>query len=203
MMNILELFSGSGIFSQTARERGHTTFEIDIITNNIDIMNWDYKKFPRNHFDIIWSSPPCVCFSMASLRHHIDKINNTFYPRTMFSFKNYLLILKTWEIIMYFKPKFWFIENPKAIMKKLAFMPIPKEVWYCQYGEKRAKPTDIFTNTDIEFKKCFNNNKNCHHEKSPRGSNTGTQGLKSSFERAKLPKKLCIHIIKYCEKNLY
>lgn len=33
----------------------------------------------------------------------------------------------------------------------------------------------------------------------PRGSRTGTQGLKGSRERAKIPKELCRHIIEICE----
>ena len=43
--------------------------------------------------------------------------------------------------------------------------------------------------------KCFNNNKKCHHEAAPRGSRTGTQGLKGNYERSKIPQQLCKEII--------
>jgi hypothetical protein len=76
-----------------------------------------------------------------------------------------------------------------------------KKVWYCQYGDKRAKPTNIWTNLDIEFKTCFNGNKYCHHEQSPRGSKTGTQGLKNSMERSKIPEKLFYYIYDIINKN--
>ena len=72
-----------------------------------------------------------------------------------------------------------------------------KTVWYCTYGDKRAKPTDIWTNIDQWKPKpvCHNGNKNCHHEPAPRGSRTGTQGLKSSYEKSKVPEQLCEDIL--------
>lgn len=66
---------------------------------------------------------------------------------------------------------------------------------------------------DIEFlkleqipwtprEKCFNGNPNCKHQRAPRGSKTGTQGLKNNFERSKIPEELCIEVIKSVE-NYY
>jgi hypothetical protein len=37
---------------------------------------------------------------------------------------------------------------------------------------------------------CFNGNKNCHHEPAPRGSRTGTQGLKGDYLRSQIPPAL-------------
>ena len=52
-------------------------------------------------------------------------------------------------------------------------------VMYCQYGDKRMKPTDIWTNiTNWEGKRC--KNRNLDHESAPRGAKTGTQGLKTA-----------------------
>ena len=66
------------------------------------------------------------------------------------------------------------------------------------------KPTDIWTN-DLKSifnqngwqprRKCWNNNKKCHHESAPRGSKTGTQGLKNDYERSKNPTELAIEIL--------
>lgn len=68
----------------------------------------------------------------------------------------------------------------------------------CQYGDERAKPTDIWTNstTWVPRPMCHNGNKNCHHAPAPRGSKTGTQGRKGSFERSMIPKELCVEILK-------
>ena len=38
------------------------------------------------------------------------------------------------------------------------------------------------------------------HEPAPRGSKTGTQGLKGSKERSVIPKNLCEHIVDICEE---
>lgn len=37
------------------------------------------------------------------------------------------------------------------------------------------------------------------HISAPRGSRTGTQGLKGSVERSRIPKELCNHIVDICE----
>lgn len=93
----------------------------------------------------------------------------------------------------------FFIENPRGMLRKMPFMQEFKRhtIWYCQYGDKRAKPTDIWTNskTWIPRPQCHNGNKNCHHHPSPRGSKTGTQGIKSSYDRSRIPEQLCIEIL--------
>lgn len=72
-------------------------------------------------------------------------------------------------------------------------------VTYCQYGDARMKPTDIWTNHPApNFRPMYHNGDGCHTA-APRGSKTGTQGLKNSKERAKIPEQLCDHIAKICE----
>ena len=72
-------------------------------------------------------------------------------------------------------------------------------VTYCQYGDKRMKPTDIWTNHPNPcFKPPCKNGDPCHVP-APRGSQTGTQGLENSIEKAKIPKELCYHIVDICE----
>jgi hypothetical protein len=61
----------------------------------------------------------------------------------------------------------------------------------------KEKPTDIWTNSQNWKPKpvCWNGNKNCHHQPAPRGSKTGTQGRKGSYERSKIPNELCRELI--------
>ncbi len=40
------------------------------------------------------------------------------------------------------------------------------------------------------------------HTPAPRGSQTGTQGLKGSVERSKIPTQLCNHIVDICEEYI-
>jgi hypothetical protein len=61
------------------------------------------------------------------------------------------------------------------------------------------KPTDIWTNhSNPKFKPMCKNGDKCH-EAAPRGSKTGTQGLKNAIERGVIPEKLCEHIYKISE----
>lgn len=72
-------------------------------------------------------------------------------------------------------------------------------VTYCQYGEERMKPTDIWTNhPNPQFKPPCKNGDSCHIS-APRGAQTGTQGIKGARDRARIPQALCEHIVKICE----
>ena len=100
----------------------------------------------------------------------------------------------------YYKPKYYYIENPRGVLRKLDVvkdLQIRNTVWYCQYGDSRAKPTDIWTNDEswIPRPVCKNGNRNCHHEPAPRGSKTGTQGKKNAFLRSIVPEQLCNEIL--------
>lgn len=89
-------------------------------------------------------------------------------------------------------------------MRKMTWMQdLPRyTVTYCQYGDTRMKPTDIWTNhPNPQFKPMCKNGDPCH-EKAPRGSKTGTQGLKGSKERSVIPSELCRHIVNICENYI-
>ena len=74
-------------------------------------------------------------------------------------------------------------------------------VTYCQYGDTRMKPTDIFTNHPHPmFKPMCKNGDPCH-ESAPRGAKTGTQGL-ATVDRSRIPEELCEHIVELCEQEL-
>jgi len=70
--------------------------------------------------------------------------------------------------------------------------------------------TDIWTNNLRSLlnpmgwqprQECFNGNKNCHYESAPRGSKTGTQGIKGNYERSKIPYELCKEILNSTNGN--
>ena len=106
------------------------------------------------------------------------------------------------KLIEELKPKYYFIENPRGGMRKMNFMKdLPRyTVTYCQYGDSRMKPTDIWTNhPNPGFKPMCKNGSPCHVS-APRGSKTGTQGLKNSKDRSVIPYELCRHIASICER---
>ena len=200
-MNILELFAGSRSFSNIAESLGHETFTSDINAfDNIDyvtnILDFDVNKVPF-YPDIIWASCPCTFFSVASIGKHWHKDHT---PKTEQAKLGVKIVKKTLDIIDHFKPKYFYFENPRGKLRKLdviSSVPYRKTVTYCSYKDKRMKPTDIFTNDFhwIPRNMCHNGNRNCHHEPAPRGSRTGTQGLKGNYERSKIPNELCLEIL--------
>ena len=207
-MKVLELFAGSRSIGKAAESLGYEVYssdlnEFDGIDYPIDILEFDISKIPFKP-DIIWASPPCTYFSVASIGKHWNKDHTPKTEQAIFGVK---VVNKTIQIIKELNPKYWYIENPRGKLRKLDFMqPLPRTtVWYCTYGDKRAKPTDIWTNNLRSVfnpngwqprPECFNGNKKCHHESAPRGSKTGTQGLKGNYERSKIPNELCLEILK-------
>jgi len=134
-----------------------------------------------------------------------------FIPKTEEAEWGLRMVRKMKEIIAHFGNKnldlIFIIENPRGLLRKMPEMKIynftRKTVWYCQYHSeldeiKRAKPTDIWTNAYdwIPRAVCKNGNPNCDHERAPRGSQTGTQGLKGNYERSKVPSELCREILR-------
>jgi site-specific DNA-cytosine methylase len=207
-MKVLELFAGSRSIGKAAESLGYDVFSSDVndfdkIDYVVDILNFDIKKVPF-HPDIIWASPPCTYFSVASIGKHWNKDHT---PKSENALLGVEFVKKTIEIIKVLKPKFWYIENPRGKLRKLQVVKgLPKTtVWYCTYGDNRAKPTDIWSNNIRSLlningwqprPECFNGNKNCHHEAAPRGSRTGTQGVKGNYNRSKIPNQLCLEILK-------
>lgn len=205
-MKILELYAGSRSIGKAGEQLGHQVFSSDIeqfggIDYVVDILEFDYNKVPFIP-DMIWASPPCQGFSVASIGKNWN-FDNT--PKTDSARLGIKLALKTIEIINYYlklNPNLiWFIENPRGKLRKMDFMQdfINHTVTYCQYGDTRMKPTDIWTNskTWIPRPMCKNGDK-CHIS-APRGSRTGTQGLVGDYERSKNPDELCIEVIKSCD----
>ena len=201
-MKILDLFAGSRSISKVGKELGYECFSSDIESFNgidyvISILDFDVNKVPFIP-DIIWASPPCTTFSVASIGTHWTGGKNAYIPKTIEAELGIKLVKKTIEIIEYFNPTHWYIENPRGVLRKLKFMeslPIRNTVTYCQYGDNRMKPTDIWTNNkEWKPKPMCKNGDKCHIS-APRGSRTGTQGLKGSYERSKIPYKLCFEIL--------
>ena len=204
-MKILELFAGSRSFSKVAEELGHETFCVDNEPfDNTDLVK-DVEELLPNDIpfkpDIIWASPPCQSYSICGCAAH--RRNRIAFSE--FGKKSDRLVKKTLMLIKHYDCIFY-IENPRAILRKMDFMKgIPRAtVWYCQYGDNSAKPTDIFSNNLgsvlnpsgwFPKNECKNGNKNCHHQPAPRGSKTGTQGKKNAYFRSIVPSELCREIL--------
>tara|TARA_R110002153_G_scaffold124319_6_gene270512 strand:- start:1382 stop:2008 length:627 start_codon:yes stop_codon:yes gene_type:complete len=146
MIKTLELFSGTGSFGKIINAVGGENISLDLSNKfepniNINILDWDYKIYPQGFFDIIWASPPCTEYSKAKSRgiRDIDGSNK--------------IVKKVIEIIEYFNPHYWFIENPQTgLLKSQPFMIDLENKYtyydtdYCMYGKPYRKRTRFWTN---------------------------------------------------------
>lgn len=209
-MKVLELFAGSRSIGKAAEELGFEIFSCDIedfggIDYVGDVLDFDYSKIPFVP-DVVWASPPCTGFSVAAIGHHWTGGKNAYIPKTDTAKLGIELVKKTLEIIKHYKKLnsrlVWFIENPRGLLRKMSFMEEidRRGVTYCQYGDKRMKPTDIWTNGNKWIPKPMCKNGSPCHISAPRGSSTGTQGIKGAYNRSKIPHDLCLDILKSCIK---
>ena len=201
-MNVLELFAGSRSVGKVAEELGYNVFSSDIndfegMDYVTDIKNFDVSKVPFIP-DVIWASPPCTYFSVASIGKHWNKDNT---PKSDNALLGVEIVRETLSVIDYFlkinPDLIFYIENPRGKLRKL---PVVEDlhrhtITYCQYGDTRMKPTDIWTNNyDWIPRPMCKNGMSCHTS-APRGSQTGTQGLKGNYERSKIPYDLCKEVL--------
>ena len=203
-MKVLELFAGSRSFSKVAEEFGYKTYctdfkPFDKINQVCDIFDFDINKIPFKP-NIIWASPPCYTFSVASIGHHWKGGHRAYIPKTEKAKIGIKMVQETINIINELNPKYYYIENPRGLLRKLPVIQsvsLRRTVCYCQYGDDRMHPTAVWTNNFnwIPRSMCKNGNINCHHEPAPRGSRTGTQGLKGNYDRSIVPSELCREIL--------
>lgn len=105
--NVLSLFDYSGRWAQPYKEAGHSVKQIDI-KKGIDILTWDYEQFNCNMFPIILIAIPCTDYALSGAKHFAAKDAD---GRTAASDK---LVNRTKDILDYFKPKIWALENPMS-----------------------------------------------------------------------------------------
>jgi hypothetical protein len=206
-VNVLELFAGSRSVGKQAEKLGMNVFSSDLIEFEginypVSILDFDVNKVPFQP-DIIWASPPCTSFSVASIGHHWTGGKGAYIPKTDGARLGLELVKKTIEIINHFQPTYWFMENPRGVLRKLPVVQGLKKntVTYCQYGDERMKPTDIWTNSDVWIPRPMCKNGDPCHVAAPRGSRTGTQGRSNAYERSKIPDELCNEILTSCIKG--
>ncbi len=170
MVKVLELFSGTGSVGKVCKTLGWEVVSVDMILpadHQCNILDFDYKQYNKDEFDIIWASPPCINYSAYKKWWFGRKLKDgTIYSKEQ-NDKDQdeadKLVLKSFEIIDYFNPSLWFMENPatgslkdRIIMKNKPFY----DVDYCMYSDwGYKKKTRIWTNKkDFEPLLC---NKQC------------------------------------------
>ena len=213
-MKILELFAGTRSIGKAFEAAGHEVFSVewDKDFENINLYE-DISKLTAETIlerfgkpDVIWASPDCTTYSIAAISTHrrkVDKEDGTYNLEPVTDYAKFCdkTNKHVIDLIRELNPTYYFIENPRGGMRKMDFMQeLPRyTVTYCQYGDTRMKPTDLWTNhPEPNFRPMCKNGEPCHVA-APRGSKTGTQGLKGSKLRSVIPEELCQHIVTISE----
>lgn len=202
MEKTIEFFCGTQSFSKVASKMGMQTFTTDsnkrfkpdIVCN---ILDFDIKSVPFVP-DIAWFSPECKYFSVASMWKHWNK---DYTPKTLFAQCALQIINKmllTIEKLMELNPSVLiYIENPRGMLRHTGLLDhfIRHTVTYCQYGETRMKPTDIWTNDKLWIPRpaCQTTDK-CH--------TTRTDDINSTALKAVVPEELCFEILQSARNNI-
>ena len=205
-MLVFDFFAGTGSSTRAFEDAGDTVirFELDKqfdVEEHVDIFDLTavelYRKYGRP--DFIWASPPCTAFSVASIGHHWTGGHQAYIPKTEQARVNQDLVWKTRTLISGLDPKLgYLIENPRGVLRKLP--PVQgltrRTVTYCQYGDERMKPTDLWGEVPGWVPRSMCKNGDDCHVSAPRGAKTGTQGLKGAAIRSMVPYELGYEIRK-------
>ena len=220
MTALLELFAGTKSVGVVAEEMGWDVFSSDIHPDfetdyTADILDFDASRVPFVP-DVIWASPPCTYFSVASIGHHWSPDKPTpeypvpHTPKTKEALLGVRIVETTLGIIEFFeglnKDLIWYMENPMGKLRKLpvvAGMPRRVSITYCAYGDTRRKPTDIWTNDLLWTPRQMCKNGDPCHVAAPRGSRTpgSTQGH-ATVDRSRLPEELCREILESADSQV-
>ena len=140
---MLDLFSGRGSWRDAFEQMGMSVVSLDVNPRSdaeikIDILKWRYwEDYKTGDFEVICASVPCEQYSTA---HCTGKARDIPWANK--------ITQRTFKIIRYFKPKNWFIENPRfgklrdqPFMRGITFI----DVDYCRFSEfGYKKPTRIW-----------------------------------------------------------
>ena len=125
---VLSLFDFSGRWSSPYREKGYEVYQVDVKLG-VNILDLTPDDIPATEIGIILAAPPCTDFASSGAQYWKMKDND---GRTEASMD---LVTKTLELIEFYKPRVWAIENPVGRLNKL--FPELGTPWYfnpCEFA---------------------------------------------------------------------
>lgn len=136
---LLSLFDYTGTWSNPYKRAGWRVIQIDIKLG-IDVFAFR-EDLVATKIDGILAAPPCTDFSVSGAQYWPKKdLDGT-------TEASVALVLRTIELIKYFKPNFWVIENPVGRIGKL----VPELLQYgpfyfhpYEFGDAWTKKTGLY-----------------------------------------------------------
>lgn len=194
-MRVLDLFAGTGSATKAFEDAGHEVIKVELNEKfeaherDVLAMTPEYLREKYGEFDFIWASPPCTTFSIASVYVYWNKDGSIKDERV---YHGIAMVKKAIELVTELQPRYgWIIENPRGMLRQQDFMQnLPRQtITYCQYGDFRMKPTDIWgAAKNWTARPACSPGSPCH-EGAPRGSNTGSTRL-TREKRSMIPYQL-------------
>lgn len=200
-MQTIELFCGTKSFSKVATAFGYATFTVDNDATHApdltaDILLLSAGQLPPSPF-VLSASSPCQTFSILSISRYW---NSDGTPKTLVGHR---LVAKTFGLIIELNPAWRFIENPRGVLRTVDWFDHAvrdlggkrQTITYCQYGDRRQKPTDILTNAGWwKSRTPCAPGVPCHERGGFAHRTTGTIGLKNAQECSRMPADLLTEI---------
>ena len=204
MKIMLDLFSGTGSVGSIFKNAGWEVVSLDRdlpAVHRTDVLDWNYKEAYRpKHFHFIWASPPCTEYSIAK----------TVGVRNLSAANG--IVKRTLDIIRYFEPMFYVIENPQTgLLRKQSFMEgLPfRDVDYCKYGMAYRKRTRLWNNLfswaprPLCLRDCGKTEDGRHRETAQHHSHTGRNEKRHTQKQLyALPSELIDEIRSVIESSL-
>ena len=207
-MRIWDLCSGTGSVSKVWADAGHETLTLDLDRKCApdicaDILSWEHTDFSLAPPDVIWCSPPCTQYSRARTRAKT--------PRDLEMADK--IVQRCLDIIAYWKPRFWIIENPQTGLLKTrdVIQGLPwKDVDYCSYQDivLYRKRTRLWTNCTDWVPRLP-----CAHTGHPHSAQKGPQKVRgtglflpddvlTASTLHQVPRALTTELMRFCENAL-
>jgi site-specific DNA-cytosine methylase len=215
-MKLLELFSGQGSISQTFRERGHQAYRVDWSQDVEAELHADVGTLTVQDIidlcdglpDVIWASPQCTTYSIATHRHRT--LAEGLVPKTETAAQDDAINVAMWNLIdelIKAGSRYYFVENPRGRMRHMPFVQdrLRYFVTYCSYGKMGTspgwehtytnKPTDVWSNhTWPGFAPPCTKSRPGHIH-----GNMMYSQKRNYLDRGAIPKDLREHIVSICE----